>query len=158
MQRVFLKAAAAAFLLFAGCATVSEWMSGSVHEGVPKLRRRLPRTAKVHFANPVNARGYVLHERNRGQVQDAFAKAFDALGVSHSVETNGCDHTLHVVVESWEYNGSGFFGAGDRDEVCMSVVMANNGTGRVLSRVSLYARDLDLAVLKYVKMVFEDGK
>jgi hypothetical protein len=158
MQRVLLKVVAATILFFAGCATVSEWMSGSISEGIPKLRKKLPRSAKIYFADPVNARGYVLHERNRGQIQDAFAKAFDALGVSHSVETNGCDHTLRVVVEKWEYNDSGFFGSGDRDEVSISILLVNNDTDRVLARSSLYAKDLDLIVSKYVKMIFEDEK
>ena len=158
MQRILLKAMVAAVPLFAGCAAVSGWMSGSISEGIPKLRKKLPRTAKVHFADPVNARGYALHERNRKQVQDAFGKAFDALGVSHSAETNGCDHTLHVVVERWEYGDSGFFGSGDRDEVSMAVIVRNNGTGRVLARASLYARNLDLLVERYARTLFEDGK
>ena len=158
MQRVLLKVALALVSLFAGCAAMSEWTSGSISEGIPKLRKKLPRTVKVHFANPVNARGYALHERNRKQVQDAFGKAFDALGVSHSVETNGCDCTLRVVVESWEYGDSGFLGDGDRDEVSMAVVLMDNRTDRVLARAFLYARNLDLLVPKYVKTLFEDEK
>ena len=113
---------------------------------------------KVYFADPVNIRGYALHERNRKQVQDAFGKAFDALGVSHSTETNGCGYALHVVVDSWEYGDSGFLGDGDRDEVSMSVMLLNRDTERVLTRASLYARNLDLLVGKYVKSLFEDGK
>ena len=158
MQRILLKAIVAAIPLFAGCAAVSGWMSGSIAEGIPKLRKKLPRTAKVHFADPVTARGYALHERGRKQVQDAFEKAFDALGVPHSAETNGCDYTLHVVVENWEYGDSGFLGKGDRDEVSMAVMLMNNRTDRVLTRASLHARNLDLLVPKYVKTLFEDGK
>ena len=158
MQRILLKAIVASIPFFAGCAAVSGWMSGSITEGIPKLRKKLPRTAKVHFADPVNARGYALHERSRKQVQDAFGKAFDALGVSHSTETNGCDHTLHVLVENWEYGDSGFLGSGDRDEVSLAVMVRNTETDRVLARASLYARNLDLLVDKYVKTLFEDGK
>ena len=153
-----LKAFVAALPLFMGCATISEWMAGSITECVPKLRDRLPRDVKVYFADPVNIRGYALHERNRKQVQDAFGKAFDALGVSHSTETNGCGYALHVVVDSWEYGDSGFLGDGDRDEVSMSVMLLNRDTERVLTRASLYARNLDLLVGKYVKSLFEDGK
>ena len=158
MQRVLLKAIVAIVPLFVGCATVSEWMSGSVTEGIPKLRGKLPRTAQVHFADPVNVRGDALHERNRKQVQDAFVKAFDMVGVSHSTETNGCDYTLRVVVDRWEYNDSGFFGSGDRDEVSMSVMVVKNDTDRVLTRASLYANDLNVLVSKYVKMLFENEK
>lgn len=158
MQRVLLKTVVAALPLLIGCASMSEWMAGSIAEGIPKLRNRLPRTVKVHFADPVNIRGYALHERNRRQVQDAFGKAFDVLGVSHSLETNGCDHTLHVVVESWEYGDSGFLGDGDRDEVSMSVMLQNRSTERILTRASLYARNLDLLVERYVKSLFEDEK
>jgi hypothetical protein len=113
---------------------------------------------KVYFADPVNIRGYALHERSRKQVQDAFGKAFDALGVTHSTETNGCSHTLRVVVERWEYGDSGFLGSGDRNEVFMSVMMQNNDTDRVLARASLYAQNLDVLVLKYLKTLFEDEK
>ena len=158
MQRVFLKSIIAVIPLFAGCAAMSGWMAGSITEGVPKLHKKLPRTVKVYFADPVNIRGYALHERSRKQVQDAFGKAFDALGVTHSTETNGCSHTLRVVVERWEYGDSGFLGSGDRNEVFMSVMMQNNNTDRVLARASLYAQNLDVLVLKYLKTLLEDEK
>ena len=141
-----------------GCASVEGWMAGSITEGIPKMRDKLPRTAKIHFADPVNARGYALHERNRKQVQEAFGKAFDALGVSHSTETNGCSHVINVVVENWEYGDAGFLGKGDRDEISMAVMLQNADTDRVLTRASLYARNLDLLAMKYVKTLFEDEK
>ena len=158
MSRVFLRVVAAAIPLLMGCVAVSGWMSGSIAEGIPKLRDKLPRTVKVHFADPVNVRGFALHERNRKQVQDAFGRAVDALGVSHSAETNGCDYTLHVVVDNWEYGDSGFLGDGARDAVSMSVMLQNRDTGRILTRASLCARNLDLLVERYVKRLFEDGK
>ena len=158
MQRVLLKAVIAIVPFIVGCASFEGWMAGTITEGIPKMRDRLPRTVKVHFADPVNVRGCVLHERNRRQVQDAFGKAFDALGVSHSFETNGCSHVLNVVVESWEYGDAGFLGKGDRDEVSMAVMLQNADTDRVLTRASLYARNLDLLVMKYVKTLFEDEK
>lgn len=141
-----------------GCASVEGWMAGSITEGIPKMRDKLPRTAKIHFADPVNARGYALHERNRKQVQEAFGKAFDALGVSYSTETNGCSHVINVVVENWEYGDAGFLGKGDRDEISMAVMLQNADTDRVLTRASLYARNLDVLVMKYVKTLFEDEK
>ena len=158
MQRFLLRVLVAAAPFVVGCASIEGVMSGSIAEGIPKMRDRLPHTVKVHFANPVNARGYPLHERNRKQVQDAFGKAFDALGVSHSTETNGCSHILNVVVENWEYGDAGFLGKGDRDEVSMAVMLQNADTDRVLTRASLYARNLDLLVLKYVKTLFVDEK
>lgn len=158
MQRVLLKALIAIVPVVVGCASVEGWMAGSITEGIPKMRDKLPRTAKIHFADPVNARGYALHERNRKQVQEAFGKAFDALGVSHSIETNGCSHVINVVVENWEYGDSGFLGNGDRDEISMAVMLQNADTDRVLTRASLYARNLDVLVMKYVKTLFEDEK
>ena len=158
MQRVLLKALIAIVPVVVGCASIEGWMAGSITEGIPKMRDRLPRTAKIHFADPVNARGYALHERNRKQVQEAFGKAFDALGVSHSTETNGCSHVINVVVENWEYGDAGFLGKGDRDEISMAVMLQNADTDRVLTRASLYARNLDLLVMKYVKTLFEDEK
>ena len=158
MQRVLLKALIAIVPVVVGCASIEGWMAGSITEGIPKMRDKLPRTAKIHFADPVNARGYALHERNRKQVQDAFGKAFDALGVAHSTETNGCSHMLNVVVENWEYGDAGFLGKGDRDEISMAVMLQNADTDRVLTRASLYARNLDVLVMKYVKTLFEDEK
>ena len=144
--------------LFAGCAAVSGWMAGSIDEGVPKLRDRLPRTAKVHLADPVNANGYQLHARSRRQVERAFGCALDGIGVAHSSRTNGCDIALHVVVDSWEYGDAGFAGLGDRDAVNMSVVVMRQDTKRVLTRSSLFARNLDLLIKRYVETLFEDGK
>jgi hypothetical protein len=158
MQRVLLKAMLAVVPFLVGCASIEGWMAGTISEGIPKMRDRLPRTVKVYFADPVNVRGYVLHERSRKQVQDAFGKAFDALGVSHSLKTNGCTHVLSVVVENWEYADAGFLGEGDRDEVSMAVMLQNADTDRVLTRASLYAKDLDLLVMKYVKTLFVDEK
>jgi hypothetical protein len=158
MQRILLKLTTASMLLFTGCASFEGWMAGTISEGIPKLRKKLPRTEKVYFADPVNTRGYVLHERNRKQVQDAFGKAFDGIGVSHSSETNGCTCVIRVVVDSWEYGDSGFLGSGDRDEVLMSVMLMNAASDRVLTRAVLNARNLDLLVDKYVKTLFEDEK
>ena len=158
MQRVWLKIFMVVVPFVVGCASVEGWMSGSITEGIPKMRDKLPRTAKIHFADPVNARGYALHERNRKQVQEAFGRAFDALGVVYSTETNGCSHVINVVVENWEYGDAGFLGKGDRDEVSMAVILQNASTDRVLTRASLYARNLDLLVMKYVKTLFEDEK
>lgn len=158
MQRVLLKIAVAVLPLLVGCAAMSEWAAGSITEGIPKMRKKLPRTTNVYFADPVNAYGYALHERSRRQVQNAFGKAFEASGVSCSMQTNGCDYTFHVVVENWEYGDSGFLGSGDRDRVSMAVMLQNRETGRVVARASLYARNLDILAEKYVKRLFDDGE
>ena len=158
MQRILLKLTVALMLLSTGCASFEGWTAGSISEGIPKLRKKLSRTEKVYFADPVNARGYALHERSRKQVQDAFGKAFDGIGVSHSQKMNGCTCVIHVVVDSWEYGNAGFMGSGDRDEVLMSVMLMNAARDRVLTRAVLNARNLDLLVDKYVKTLFEDEK
>lgn len=158
MHGIFVKAVAALLPLFAGCAPISGWMAGSIDEGIPKLRDRLPRTAKVHLADPVNANGYQLHARSRRQIDHAFGRALDGIGVAHSSRTNGCDIALHVVVDKWEYGDAGFMGQGDRDAITMSVVVMRQDTKRVLTRSSLFARNLDLLVKRYVETLFEDGK
>ena len=158
MQRICVRFVAALLPLFAGCAVLSGWMAGEIEEGIPKLRDKLPRTAKVYFDDPVNANGAQLHARSRKQVQNAFGKAFDGLGVSHSTQTNGCDVAFHVMVESWEYGDAGFAGQGARDAVTMSVIVMNRKNDRVLTRSSLFARNLDLLVKRYVETLFEDEK
>ncbi len=156
MQRLLMNAVAAAALAVAGCTTIDGLMAGSINEGIPKLRDKLPRSTKVHFSDPVKGNGYALHARNRLLVQNAFGKAFDGLGVSHSSVTNGCDVTFHVVVDDWHYGDAGFAGFGDRDEVTLSVIVMNRKTSRVLTRSSLVARRLDALVQRYVKTLFKD--
>ncbi len=158
MQGIRRIALAAALPALAGCALVGGWMAGTVEEGIPKLRDRLPRTSRVHLANPVNANGYQLHARSRRQVERAFGSALDGLGVAHSSKTNGCDVSLHVVVDSWEYGDAGFAGFGDRDAVEMSVVVMRLDTRRALTRASLFARDLDALARRYVESLFEEGE
>ena len=158
MQRIRLRLVAALLPLLAGCAVVSGWMAGYIDEGIPKLRNRLPRTSKVYLDSPVNANGTKLHARNSKQVHGAFGKALDGIGVSHSSKTNGCDVSLHVVVDGWEYGDAGFAGIGDRDAVTLSVIVMNRNTNRVLTRSSLFARNLDLLVKRYVEKLFEDEK
>lgn len=158
MRRIFLKTFVAILPILVGCASLHEYMSGTIEEGIPKLRDRLPRTAKVYIADAVNANGYRLHARSRRQVEDAFTAALDGIGVSHSTKTNGCDTAFHVVVDDWQYGDSGFAGDGDRDEVTMSVVVMNRDTERVITRSSLFARNLNVLVRRYVEGLFEDEK
>ena len=49
-----------------------------------------------------------------------------------------------------------FSGIGDRDAVEMSVVVMRRDTNRVLTRSSLFARNLDLLVKRYVEGLFKD--
>ena len=156
MQRLLLKALLASMPVLAGCAALSGWMAGSIDEGIPKLRDKLPRTAKIYLANPVNVNGRPLHARNLRQVESAFGKALDGIGVSHASKTNGCDIAFHVIVDRWEYGDAGFAGQGDRDAIDMSVVVMRRDTNRVLTRASLFARNLDLLVKRYVEGLFQD--
>lgn len=158
MQRVLLKTVLVAVMFLSGCATIEGWMAGTITEGIPKMRDRLPRTVKIYFADPVNARGYELHEGNRRRVQDSFDKALDALRVAHSTKTNGCSHVLHVVVDNWHYGDGAFFGLGESERVDMSVMLQDLKTDHVLNRAALSASDLDPLVLRYVKTIFKDGK
>ena len=158
MHEIFVKTIAVLLPLFAGCTAISVWMAGSIEEGIPKLRDRLPRTAKVHLADPVNVNGHQLHARSRKQMERAFGRALDGIGVSHSSKTNGCDIALHVVVDRWEYGDAGFAGQGNRDAVTMSVVVMRQDTKRVITRSSLFARNLDLLIKRYVETLFEDGE
>jgi hypothetical protein len=159
MQRILLRVASVVlWLSVSGCAGIADWAAGSITEGIPKLRERLPRTAKIHLADPVNARGYALHERSRRQIWEAFRKAFDSIGVAHSSTANGCSHAIYVAVDGWAYGDSGFFGGGGRDEVSMSVMLQRLDTERILSRASLHAYNLDLLAERYVKSIFEDEK
>lgn len=158
MRKIIVLALAAA----AGCAAFHDWTSGTIEEGIPKLREKISRSSQVYLADPVNANGYVLHARSRKDVERAFGNALGEIGVSHSFKTNGCDVSVHVVVDSWEYGDAGFSGFGDRDAVTMSVIVTDMKKDRVLTRTSLFARNLDLLVKRYVEGLFEeeedDGK
>lgn len=158
MQGISLRALVAAAALVAGCASFEEWTAGSIEEGIPKLAERLPRTTKVHLDDPVNVNGYMLHARNRRQIEEAFGNAFARLGVYHSSKTNGCDVSVHVGVDRWEYGEAGFAGEGGRDAVSMSVMVRSLKTNRVLTRASLFARNLDLLAELYARTLFKDEK
>ena len=82
MQRLSLKLLFALLPVLAGCAAISGWMAGSIDEGIPKLRDKLPRTAKIHLPDPVKPNGHALHARNLKLVSNAFGKALDGIGVS----------------------------------------------------------------------------
>ena len=155
MRRIHESAIALLALVAAGCAAVSGWMAGSIEEGIPKLRDRLPRTARVCLESPVNANGFKLHARNSRQLENAFGKALDGIGVAHSSSTNGCDISIRVVVGEWEYGDAGFAGQGSRDSVTMSVTVLNRKTSRAITRSTLSARNLDLLVKRYVETLFE---
>lgn len=156
MQRILIKTLIALMPVCMGCAAVSGLLAGKVDEGIPRLKKRLPRSSKVYLTDPVNANGYRLHARGKKQIENAFGKALDGIGVAHSSKTNGCDVALHVLVDSWEYGDAGFAGIGDRDAITMSVVVMNRDTNRVLTRSVLFARNLDLLVKRYVEKLFED--
>jgi hypothetical protein len=158
MQRILLKAFLSAIPLMAGCAALEEWTAGSITQGIPKMRAKIPSGAKVYFADPVNINGYLLHERGRKQVQDAFVRAFSSSGARYSLAPDGCSHAIYVVVERWEYGDGGFLGSGDRDCVDMEVLVRDIKTSRVLTRASLRAKRLDHLVGKYVKSLFENGE
>lgn len=158
MQRILIRTLLAILPICAGCAYLSGIMAGDIDEGIPKLRNKIPRTSKICLKDPVNANGHRLHARSMKQIESAFGKALDGIGVEHSSQTNGCDITIHVVVDGWEYGDAGFAGIGDRDAVTMSVVVMKYDTNRVLTRSVLFARNLDLLIKRYVETLFEDEK
>ena len=142
----------AAFALMAGCAL----FPGSIEEGLPKLRDKLPETTKVYLPCPLNPRGGFLYTRNANLVVDAFAAALKRRGIASvladkrsgkqpdvlaQARTNGCDVVLFSQIQEWNYGEAGFSGFGGRDEVTLSVMLMDATKERVLTRATLYVRN-----------------
>ncbi len=142
----------AALSLMAGCAL----FPGSIEEGLPKLRDKLPETTKVYLPCPLNPRGGFLYTRNANLVADAFAAALKRRGIATvladrrsgkqpdvlaQARTNGCDVVLFSQIQEWDYGEAGFSGFGDRDEVTLSVMLMDATKERVLTRATLYVRN-----------------
>ncbi len=142
----------AALALAAGCAL----FPGSIEEGLPKLRDKLPETTKVYLPCPINPRGGFLYTRNAKLVVDAFAAALKQRGVATVLSdrrsgkqpdvlalarTNGCDVVLFSQILEWNYGEAGFSGFGGRDEVTLSVMLMDATNELVLTRATLYVRN-----------------
>ena len=143
---------ALALLLAAGCVL----FPGTIEEGLPKLRDKLPDTAKVYLASPLNPRGGFLYTRNAQIVVDEFKTAFERRGISVTVPkkrsgtpkdvlakavSNGCDVVMITQILNWSYGEAGFTGIGGRDEVTLSVMLMDPVKDRVLTRATIYVRN-----------------
>lgn len=139
----------ALLLLMAGCVL----FPGTIEEQLPKLRDKLPESTRVYIPNPLNPQGGFLYTRNAQVIVDEFRHAFAARGISVHIPdrrsgsrrsvaedamTNKCDVVLFTNIESWEYGEAGFSGFGGRDEVTLSVVLADPARDRILSRSRIY--------------------
>ena len=175
---VFLFAGLAAFA--AGCAM----FSGTIEDGIPKLRDKLPVTARIYVACPTGANGLSLHTRNARIVATEFSKAFAARGVVAvtppertgniqdalgKAKAENCDKVLFTRILDWEYGDAGFSGVGGRDEVVLSAVLMDVETERILYRARLYVNNgigrsaagggtpeeaVAPVILKYVRSLF----
>ena len=139
---------ALALPLSAGCVL----FPGTIEEGLPKLRDKLPETTKVYLASPLNPRGGFLYTRNAQLVVDEFKGAIEHRGISVTVpkkrsgkpsdvfgkaRTNGCDVVVFTQILSWNYGEAGFTGIGGRDEVTLSVMLMDPVKERVLTRATI---------------------
>ena len=149
IRDVFLFAAVAAA---AGCAM----FPGSIEEGLPKLRDKLPETTRVYLPRPLNPRGGFLYTRNAQIVTDEFRKAFESRGISVAMpdrrsgkqpeiyaqaKTNKCDVVLITQILEWNYGEAGFSGIGGRDEVTLSTMLVDPNLDRVLTRATIFIRN-----------------
>ena len=129
---------------------------GSIEEGLPKLRDKLPETTKVYLPCPLNPCGGYLYTRNAQIVVDEFKAAFARRGIDVVVparrsgknpdviaqaKTNGCDVVLFSQIQEWNYGDAGFSGLGGRDEVTLSVMLMDPVKERVMTRATIYVRN-----------------
>jgi len=134
--------------LVAGCVL----FPGSIEEGLPKLRDKLPETTKVYLPSPLNPRGGFLYTRNAQVVADEFKAAFVKRGISVTMpdkrskgtpdviaqaKTNKCDVVLFTQILEWNYGDAGFSGIGGRDEVTISTMLMDVVLERVLTRATI---------------------
>ena len=133
----------------AGCAL----FPGTIEEGLPKLREKLPETTRVYLPRPLNPRGGYLYTRNAQIVADEFKRAFERRGIAVVMDerrtkdphaapglarTNACDVVLYTQIVKWDYGEAGFSGIGGRDEVTLDVMLMDAARQRVLTRAKIY--------------------
>ena len=138
--------------LLAGCVL----FPGTIEEGLPKLRDRLPETTRVYLPSPLNPRGGFLYTRNAQIVAQAFKGAFERRGIAVTMperrsgaqptvlaqaRSNGCDVVLFTQIQRWDYGEAGFSGFGGRDEVTLGVTLMDVAKERVLTRATIYVRN-----------------
>ncbi len=141
-----------ALAVASGCAL----FPGSIEEGLPKLRDRLPETTKVYLPRPLNPRGGFMYTRNAQIVTDEFKAAFEKRGISVTMpekrsgkqidiyaqaKTNKCDVVLITQIVEWNYGEAGFSGIGGRDEVTLSTMLIDPNLDRVLTRATIFVRN-----------------
>ena len=134
--------------LVAGCVL----LPGSIEEGLPKLRDKLPETTRVYLPNPLNPHGGFLYTRNAQVVAGEFKAAFEKRGISVTMpdkrskqtpdviaqaKTNKCDVVLVTRIIEWNYGDAGFTGIGGRDEVTISTMLMDPVLERVLTRATI---------------------
>ena len=148
MPRIRYVASAVLLALATGCV----FFPGSIEEGLPKLRDKLPETTKVYLPRPLNPRGGFLYTRNAQVVANEFKAAFEKRGISVTMpdkrsketsdimaqaKTNKCDVVLVTQILEWNYGDAGFSGFGGRDEVTLSTMLMDPVLERVLTRATI---------------------
>ena len=148
MQRIRYMVGCVALALAAGCVL----FPGSIEEGLPKLRDKLPETTRVYLPSPLNPNGGFLYTRNAQVVAGQFKAAFEKRGISVTMpdkrsgetldiiaqaKTNKCDVVLITQILEWNYGDAGFTGIGGRDEVTISTMLMDPVLERVLSRATI---------------------
>jgi hypothetical protein len=150
LQKIRFFTGIAALALVAGCVL----FPGSIEEGLPKLRDKLPETTRVYLPSPLNPNGGFLYTRNAQVVAGEFKAAFEKRGISVAMpdkrsketqtldimaqaKTNKCDVVLVTQILEWNYGDTGFTGFGGRDEVTLSTMLLDPVLERVLTRATI---------------------
>lgn len=155
-----------AALCFCGC------FSGRIVEGIPRLQHPLPKkTTKIFLSRPYKGDGRPLQGRSVKLVTDAFGAALKEKGVEYVLPDKRtekledafkaavaakCGIVLSVEVNFWGYNDAGFSGFRERDEVELSVVVADSYMKRIIARTRLYSEgSFEKIIKRYVDSLVE---
>lgn len=148
LQKIRYMIGISALAIVAGCVL----FPGSIEEGLPKLRDKLPETTRVYLPSPLNPHGGFLYTRNAQVVASEFKAAFEKRGISVTMpdkrsketpdiiaqaKTNKCDVVLVTQILEWNYGDAGFTGFGGRDEVTLSTMLMDPVLERVLTRATI---------------------
>jgi hypothetical protein len=122
-----------------------------IEEGIPKMRKPLPKETKVFLVAPAARNAPLIYERSPVLITRALEKALKTYNINYVVSDSTktkeeikeraikekCDVILYVKVGSWGYANAGFSGFGERNEIELEIMIAKVNSSVILQRATV---------------------